>query len=267
LIGMTAAGFLHAQGTASGFMTINNDRFEINSVAAILAPDTFDRTKIITRIVLTDKPIPPGIVDDEGEVWDLKAKGYHGLEFGVTQDKGNYSLYVISGTLQGSISISGTLDGSKLSVFTKQHAQGAMEGKPDKIGEATFSYSVKFDTSVAPPDAAPTAVDAKTAAGKESTKAYLSLIAAIRAGDKQKILDMSPPERRAMIDTPDFPKILEMVQTMTPTKIEVLKSAETADQAKLIARGISEGKPQQGKIYLNRVNGKWVIRNESWGPE
>ena len=248
-------------------MTINNDRFEITSAAAILAPDTFDKTKTITRIVLTDKPIPPGIVDDEGRVWDLKTQDYHGLEFGIAQDKGNYSLYVISSTLKGSISISGTLDGIKLPVFTKQRVQGAMEGKPDTVGETTFSYSVKFDTSVTAQDPAPTAADAKEAAGKESTKAYLSLVAAIRAGDKQKILEMAPPEMRATIDTPDFPKLLEMVQMMTPTKIEVFKATETGDQAKLIARGISEGKPQQGKIYLTRVNGKWIMQNESWGAE
>lgn len=261
-------GAVYAQGTASGFMTINNERFELNSVAAILAPDTFDKTKLQTRIVIADKPIPMGILGDEGEVWDLKTKGFHGLEISINEDKSNYSLFVISSTLQGhTISLSGTFDAKRVSIFTKQRAAGSMEAKPDKIGDTTFSYSVKFDTRVAQPEAAPTAADTAAAAGKESTKAYLALVAAIRAGDKAKIIALSPPDKRAMIDTPDFPKMLELVQMMTPTKIEVLKATETGDEATLIARGISEGKPQRGKIYLSRVGGKWVMKSESWGAE
>jgi len=98
-------------------------------------------------------------------------------------------------------------------------------------------------------------------------KAYLSLVEAIRSGNKQKILEMAPPEKRAMIDTPQFPEMLKMVQMMTPQKIQVLKAMETGDKSTLITRGTSEGKPQRGKIYLTRVNGKWLVASETWGSE
>jgi hypothetical protein len=265
---VTVTGSVHGQGTASGFLTINNERFEVSSASAMIVPDPFNKNKLQVRIVLADKPIPPGILDDEAAVWDLKSKGIHGLEISISEDKSNYSLFVISSTLKGqSISLSGTFDAKQLSAFTKQRVQGAMEAKPDKIGETGFSYSVKFDTPIVAGEAPPTAADKTAAAGKESTKAYLEWVAAIRTGDKQKIMDMAPAEKRAMIDRPDFGKVLEMVQAMTPTKIEVLKATETGDQAKLIARGISDGNPQRGKIYLNRTNGKWILQTESWGSE
>ena len=61
--------------------------------------------------------------------------------------------------------------------------------------------------------------------------------------------------------------MLKLVQAMTPLDIKVLKATETGDRARLLARGSMEGKPQRGKIYLNRVNGKWIMAGETWGAE
>lgn len=261
-----AAGTLHAQGTVSGYVTINNDRFDLNSVAAMLVPDSFDKTKpkLRARIVLTDKPVPQDVLDDQSEIWDLKTQGYHGLQLEIAEDKKMYSLMVLSSTLHSSVTISGTFDAAKLPIFTRQRAAGAIEAKPDKVGETTVSYSVKFDTRIAPQDPEPTAADATAAASKESTKAYLALITAIRTGDKQRIVELTPPERRAAFDSPKFPEALRMIQSLTPQIIEVLKATENGDRAKLIARGTSGGMTHLAKIYMNRVDGKWILYAESW---
>jgi len=260
-----AIGPLQAQSTVSGVVAINNDRYNLNSVAAVVVPDSFDKskTKVRTRVVLTDKPVPPDILDDYSLILDLKAQGYHGLEIEFSEDRALYSLSVISDTLQGSISTSGTFDGKKLEVFTKQRVAGEIEAKPEKIGQVTISYSVKFDTSVEPQDT-PTAADTVAAASKESTKAYLALIAAIRAGDKQRLLDLSPPERRAAIESPNFPKAIQFLQSITPEKIDVLKAFENGDRAKLIVTGTTNGKSRHAKVYLSKVNGKWILLTESW---
>jgi hypothetical protein len=265
-VAVIAAGTLHAQGTVSGFVTINNDRFELNSVAAMLVPDSFDKTKtkVRTRMVLADKPVPQDVLDDQSQIWDLKTQGYHGLQIEFSEDRAYYSLLVISGTLHSSVSTSGTFDSKKLTISTGQRVAGALETKPDKVGEVTLSYSVKFDTRVASQDPAPTAADTVAAAGKESTQAYLALVAAIRAGDKQRMLDLSPPERRAAIDSPKFPEALRMIQSLTPQKIEILKATENGDRAKLIARGTSDDMTHLAKIYMNRVDGKWILITESW---
>ena len=250
---------LHAQ-TASGTLTIGKDQFEMKYAAAL-------QVKNGTRIVLADKPIPEDLLDDEAQIWDLKTRSYHGLEANIDADKKNYSLFVISPTLQGSVSISGTFHREWLSTFTAKRVEGALEAPPKQIGDDTVGYAVKFAATVAPAEPPPTAADQAAAASKESTKVYLALVAAIRAGDKQKIIALAPPDKRGVIDTPDFPQILKLVQAMTPTNIQVLKATETGDHAKLIARGTLDGAPQRGNIYHNRVNGRWIMAGESWAAE
>lgn len=148
-------------------------------------------------------------------------------------------------------------------MFTTKRVEGKLHADPDEH----MGYDIQFAANVTAPEAAPTAADAVAAAGKESTKSYLALVDAIRTGNKQKIMELCPPEKRAQIDTPDFPKMLQMVQMMTPTDIKVLKATETGDRATLVAKGMMDGKAQRGKIYLTRSNGKWVMSNETWGSE
>ena len=249
-----------AQNSASGNLTIGKDTFEMKYAAATLTAEG-------TRIVLADKPIPVDLLDDEAQIWDLKTQGFHGLQIDITRDKENYALFVISSTLQGTRSNSGTLKANSITVFTNKRVEGSLDEAPNEISGIAVGYNVKFASDVVPPEPGPTPADAAAAAGKQSTAVYLALVAAIRAGDKQKIIELAPPDKRAVIDTPQFPEILKMVQMMTPSDIKVLKATETGDHAKLIARGMDDGKPQRGKIYLNRVNGKWTMATESWAAE
>jgi len=259
LLSVSLAAVLQAQ-TASGTLSIGKDQFEMKYAAAA-------QIKNGTRIVLADKPIPADLLDDEAQIWDLKASGHHGLELNIDADRKNYSLFVISSTLNGTVTMSGTFHPEWLSTFTASRVEGAFKAEPKQIGDDTVGYAVKFAAAVAPAEPAPTSADSAAAANKESTKVYLALVAAIRAGDKQKIMALAPPDKRAAIDTPQFPEMLKMVQAMTPTNIQVLKATETGDHAKLIARGTLEGTAQRGNIYLNRVNGRWIMAGESWASE
>lgn len=254
-----AASALYGQ-TASGTLTIGKDQFELKHAGAVKIKDG-------TRIVLADKPIPPDVLDDEAQVWDLKDKGYHGLQIDIAENRQNHTTFVISSTMPGTLTMSGTFHPERLSVFTAKRVEGSLEAQPEETAGTVVGYQVKFAADIMPPEAAPTAVDQAAAVGKESTKAYLALVAAIHAGDKQKILDLAPPDKRAVIDTPQFPEMLKLVQAMTPTNIRVLKATETGDHAKLLASGSMDGAKQRGKIYLNRVNGKWTMVSESWGKE
>ena len=258
-LALTFAAATAAQ-TASGTLTIGKEQFELKHAAAMIVKGS-------TRIVVADKPIPADLLDDEAQIWDLKTKGYHGFQLDITADKSNFALIVISSTLPGTVTKSGTFHPERLSVFTDKRVEGSVEAAPEAIGDATVGYNVKFAAPLTPPEAPPTAADKTAAAGKESTKVYLALVAAIRAGDKRKIMELAPPDKRAAIDTPQFPEMLKLVQAMTPTNIEVLKATETGDHAKLLARGTMEGAAQRGRIYLNRVNGRWIMAAESWGAE
>src|SRR5690349_10307337 len=101
---------LQAQ-TASGTLTIGKDQFEMKYAAAA-------QTKSGTRIVLADKPIPEDVLDDEAQIWDLKSRGYHGMQVDIDSDRKNYSLFVISSTLDGSVSMSGTFPSGWLVTVT-----------------------------------------------------------------------------------------------------------------------------------------------------
>src|SRR5207248_1365656 len=164
-------GTLYSQGTASGTLTVGKDTFAIKYVASALVRDSSEKTKTKTRIVLADKPIPDDLLDDEGQIWGLKEHGFHGLQVEITQDRANYSLYVISATLEGSLTTSGTFDAKRLTVFTNSRVEGSLEAAPEEHAGTTLGYSIKFAANVAPLEAAPTPADASAAAGKESTKA------------------------------------------------------------------------------------------------
>jgi hypothetical protein len=249
-----------AQNTASGTLTAGAGQFEMKYAAAAKVAGK-------TRIVIADKPIPEDVMDDEAEIWDLKSKDFHGLEVEITADKSNYSVVVISSTIQGTHTHSGTFDAKRLTAFTDKRVEGSLEAPLDEATGAKLGWSVKFAAVVAPPETPPTPADTAAAAGKESTKAYLALVAAIRAGDKQKIMDLGPPDRRAMIDTPQFPEMLKIAQAMLAQDIKVLKATETGDKAILLARGTMDGQRNRAKIYMNRVNGKWIMMTESWSTE
>lgn len=267
ILAIAAAGLADAQGKASGTLAIGKDTFDIHYAAATVAPDPFDKNKINTRIVLTDKPTPPDMLDDSAQIDDLKSKGYHGLLIEIAQDKSSFSASIISSTLEGSLSSSGTFDAGQLSVFTNKRVEGVLHADKEERAGVTLAYHIQFACDVMPPEAAPTPADEAAAKGKESTKAYLTLVAALRSGDKQTILGLAPPDQRAMFDTPQFPEMLKMAQAMMPQNIHVLKVTETGDRAKLLARGVMEGHAQRGKIYMTRLNGKWVLATETWSPE
>ena len=254
---------LFGQSTASGVLTLNQQTFQLGYSAAIQVPDSLDKGKMATRIVVADKPIPPEVMDDEASIWDLKSKDFHGIQIDIGAGKGSINTFIISNTLEGSMSGSRTFDFGTFPVFTNKRVEGTIKNEGE-IGSNKYSYDVKFATDIVASAPEPSADDASAAAHKESTKAYLALVEAIRSGNKQQILAMSPPERRAMIDTPDFPKMLQLVQAMQPQNIRVLKATETGDTAILIVSGRQEGANQRGKITLIKANGKWVMAEESW---
>ncbi len=257
---------LFGQSATSGVLTLNQQTFQLGYSAAIQVPDSLDKGKMSTRIVVADKSIPPDVMDDEASIWDLKSKGYHGIQIDIGASKGNVSTFIISNTLDGSMSGARTFDPATFPVFTNKRVEGTLKSDGE-IGSNKYSYDVKFATDIMASAPEPSPADTTAAARKESTKAYLALVEAIRSGNKQQILAMSPPERRAMIDTPDFPAMLKMAQAMQPQNIRVLKATETGDTAILIASGTQEGANQRGKITLMKAHGKWIMAGESWKVE
>jgi hypothetical protein len=162
--------------------------------------------------------------------------------------------------------VSKNFDAKAIPVFTARRMEGGLAMEPGKLGGTTYQYNVKFATDIAPRmvAAAPTAADAAEAGKAASAQAYLAFVAAVRGGNKAKMMELASPKVREMMSGPDFAETLKFVQSMMPANIKVLKATETGDEAKLVVTGTEEGKARQGTVTMMRQNGKWYMVKESW---
>ena len=260
-------GALMAAGTASGTLTVQGQAMPMKYAYAVQIPDWFDKAKQGTRLIVSDAPIPDAAVQDEMELMSLsRSNKFNAIQFEFGAERSNFTMSILSTKLGGSISVSKNFDAKTIPVFTAQRIEGAMIGEPSKLGSMAYQYNVKFATAIAPRvvAAAPTAADTAAAAQSAPAQAYLAFVAAVKAGNKAKMLELASPNVRKMMDTPDFAATLSMVQAMMPSKIQVLKATETGDEAKLMVSGVEDGKTKQGTVTMMRQAGKWYMVKESW---
>ncbi len=131
----------------------------------------------------------------------------------LAQGTASGTLTLNANILEDSMSQSRTFNPSTFTVLSEKRMEGTVKDDTE-LRSNKDSYDVKFATDVAMPPAEPAA--ASVAAQMASTKAYLKLVKAIQTGDKQTILALSPPDRRAVVDTPDFPKISRWYRRCRP---------------------------------------------------
>ncbi|MEZ5402167.1 MAG: hypothetical protein R2729_21010 [Bryobacteraceae bacterium] len=262
-------GLLSA-GTASGTMTLNGQAIAVKHAYAVQIPDWFDKTKMATRLVVSDSPMAETALHDEIELMRLAREGgVNALQFEIGAERSSLSLSILSAKIEGSLSSSRSFDAATIPVFTASRIEGSLSIEPKTLGSMTYAYDVKFAADIAPklvktPPAAPTAADTAAAIKSASGKAYLAWVAALRAGDKAKLMALASPEVGRMIDQPDFADKLELVKAMMPSEIKVLKATETGDDATLAVSGLQDGQKQNGTITMKRTGGKWGLVKESW---
>jgi hypothetical protein len=156
--------------------------------------------------------------------------------------------------------------------FPYQVMAGAIKGQieeksdPGDKGRAPYEISVTYSAPLEKPSVETPLTPAETAAAQKhpATIAYLNLMDAIRKGDKARILAAAPEEQKSRIDSPDFPKMLELIQSMQPADVKVLRAVDQDGTATLTVTGMQDGKRVKGEITLKFEEGKWVMRSESW---
>jgi hypothetical protein len=179
-------------------------------------------------------------------------------------DRDSLSAFIVTNTAPANLTSSQSGgDLSKSSTLAYGRVEGAFAHKVDDVGEASFG--TEGDSQA--PSRRPRPSRPRPPPSQDSTKAYLALADAIGKGNKAGILAASPPDRRAMIDPPEFPQPLKAVQAMPARNIKVLKASETGHAAVLIASGTEDGTPQRGKIKMTKFAGKWVMAGEPWRPQ
>ena len=252
-------------GTASGRLVVNGHTVELKYSYAI--NDT-DNGKPILRLVVTDAPMSEKDVRDKFGLFELKIAGkINAVEVKIPNDDSSYNSYSIWTKLsKGSITASGNVEVFKPSTRTGERIEGSMITPNSKVGETTYEFRFTAATEILKRivEAKPTAADAAEAATKEQTKVYLSYLRAIQSGDRITLQKVLIPENAKKTESPDFPKMIKVVQAMTPEQIKVWKLVESGGEATLTVSGVEDGKQVWGSVELVNIDGKWLISKEQW---
>jgi hypothetical protein len=265
-----AAGTIATAQTAEGYIKIGSNRRELRHARAAQVTDDLHKSKQMIHLILSEAEIPSKALFDRGELLSIKyAKTNQIVEFNFHEDGVNWFLMSKEMEGGGTLSMSHSpnpfpyeIAGGMVKGKIEAHSEGASANQP--AYEIAVTYTARMEQAVVEVEVAPTPADAIAAAKSPATRAYLDLVAAMRAGDKAKIMAGVPAEQRAQIDTPQFPQALKFLQAMMPVGLKVLKAAEHDGETTLTLSGTLEGSPQKGEAIMKLDGGKWLMRSESW---
>lgn len=263
LIALMASFILGAAEATSisGSLTINGKRHPLTN-AYLAQPEPKEKAQLIVSTVALSK-------EEQTDIFALmhaaRDKGVHALKFDLDPENQGASWQVITDD-EGSLSASVSPSPFKIEKFTKDYLSATAMREPDKIGEITYSFEFTVAGKIEPPhiEPAPTAADTAKAQTHPAAKAYLAYLAALRAGSKAGLEKIVVPENVGQMNTPDFPKMLAMIQMMEPKQIKILKATEDGDVATLVLTGVLDGKPQKGTATMKKINGQWLMAGEAW---
>lgn len=250
---MTIAAAALAQ---AGTLEVEGRKMEITHVYARKGPAKFEKGKETLQLLLADRELAFAVRTDPDAVRELMWNNQlNAMEFEFDGDTVHYSLRTSKGNLSGSRSP----NPFQLAI-TPTHVKGKLALED----EGRYKLDAEVDAVIerAPVEAPPTAADAVAARKSEAAKAYFALQAALMRGDKAGMMKLVDPEKAKMMDTPEFPQMVKMVQSMQPKNIQVLKATETGEAAELIVSG-DAGK-QRGKVKMAKLDGQWRVMKESW---
>ncbi len=260
ILGLALTSAIVHAGTATGTLTVNGHTIAMKHAQAAATEDG-------TRLVVSDAPIPASAVQDRFELMRLTRDGkVNAIQFEIGAAKTSLGTAIMSNKLEASVSISTGFDAKSIPTFTSTRMEGALSIPPSTLGPMKYQYNIRFAADVAArvTKVAPTPQDTTSAAKAASAQAYLAFVAALRAGNKARMLELSSPRVRQMMDQPDFAEKLSFIQSMLPANIQVLKAEESGDSSTLTVTGTEEGKRKEGTVKLVRQAGKWCIERESW---
>lgn len=265
-----AAAAMTSAGTAKGTLTWDGKEYEMKYAYAMQAKDKFDKKKDVLRVLVTNIPLEEAVVRSERKLMDLLFNGsitYLDIEVPVDGDSSNYSIH--SNEHKGSLSGSNTPSILKITNKTDNKLEGEAARKASDFGGSNCEFSIQLEADILKPVVVPqpTPADALAAAKTESAKAYLAFNQALMAGNKALLMQGVIAEKAKMIDTPDFPKMLKMIQSMQPRQVRVKKAIEDGEQSRLWVSGLEGAKAVKGVVEMVKESGKWKVRSESWGGD
>ncbi|MBL8241277.1 MAG: hypothetical protein JNM66_27890 [Bryobacterales bacterium] len=248
---------------APGKLILNGKTIPLTHVYARKAPDKFEPKLTAVYVLAVDRELPPDVRADSDAIRDLQwEEKLNGVEIQFRDGGINWSIFAAE--LRGAPSGSRSPNPYTLAVDGGRVRGTVKMEEPSKLGDLEYYYEFSADApievKVAPPP--PTAADRAAAVTSAPAKAYMALQTALMKGDKAAIMKAVDPAKAAAIDTPEFPQMLKMIQSMQPKNIQVLRAKETGDAAVLDLSG--NGGAEAGVIKLQKIDGNWIVMKESW---
>jgi hypothetical protein len=271
LLLVSTAAFADA-GKVNGTLTMNGNVSKLKYAYAVTRSDPFDKQKKATWVIASDIELPESaLLDDMGLTEVTMKTPMNGIQWLINDEKDVVSLQIYTTHRKDGGTQFSSIGAQKLDLkdLSSAHVAGRLYlPKPDDFFGDKYEYDVNFDvpiTTVKPPD--PKA-DLKgtmlPAGGGEPGKAYQAYHKVLLAGNIAGIKKAVTKERAAEMNDPDFPKMLGLVQAMTPKTIKITAGSIDGDNAILLTEAKEKDETTTGKVTLVKEAGAWKIANEEW---
>jgi hypothetical protein len=227
---------------------------------AFTAPDTFDETKEVTFVILSEKPFSKDGLDKERDREDvirdrLRSLDAAYIELNISHEYNTLQSVNFYAPGRGNLSTSGNTLG-KLTHFDGERVAGSLSDS-----------DVEFDLPIAPPPKLPEAV-ALPPDGGEPGAAYRAHQAAIAEGDVDTLAKYMKPDMAAQMlaerDSPDFAENLKFLQEMNADETRITGGEQFGDDLAVIKiEGGSEAEKFTGEVTMKKGPEGWYVEKES----
>jgi ankyrin repeat protein len=259
-------------GQATGALVMNKQETPLtHSYAFVEEGSSKKAAKKNIVVLLTNMPLPNTTIREWSEKNQLAEEGkLQAVELTITPDK-----QVISGQFwhkDKSFSATGmheftpvTFDGKIIS------GQLAIPAEHEFSG-TTYQYNAKFAARVAQPSAAKTSgTPAEASAAEQSAQGrlYREYLKAMKDANLAAVREYVTKERQQELDAksqdPEFKAMFDMLRTLSPKEVKLVRIQETGDKAELTATGKQDdGASGTGTISFVKEDGAWRILQDSW---
>ncbi len=258
LLALAAGAAFANDPPASGTITLDGETWTVAD--ALAYPDNGGISVVVSNRAFDRREFArDGRIDD----FDVLRHGGAGvasftLEIGADGSLSGYAMH--SGSGGGGGYNSDIADALKLTTRSDTRIAGSLAWQgDDKAADLRFDLPVQASLE---------RVGQKIAAGGgEIGKALLAHFEAMASGDKQRLLAMTPPERRAeqkaMMDAPEAAAMLGFLAAMAPREVRVTGGVIDGETAVVDYEGVRDGATVRGSIDGTRLEGRWYFNNAS----